>query len=383
MDKKNVFRFLSHVALFCSVLALLASSYIVGLSYWRDPLHLFRAPKAELYPEENMRVQAAGIINSFHFDSIILGTSMLENSSSADMEKSLGRGKFVNLSLSGSNFMERSLVLRYALRKKNIKNVFYSLDNKYILCNKEYGYPPQHWTFLYDNNRLNDFKLYTSPKYFRALRSGTPVGKKGTLDRPNEWMSNSYHSCRFGGLQNWVSNLDKQGIENFLKKILPDAASRAKDGPLVQNIERNDEAANYVEEYVLSFAEKNPDVEFYLVFPPYWRYYFASMRQTDPEAFAVHQHVVRYTVERAFALGNVYVFGYEDCSFVDDIANYKDVTHYAEHINKYMTETAGKKKHLLTPDNVEAYLMRCDELARNFDIKGLNEQVKKMLAEKN
>ena len=107
------------------------------------------------------------------------------------------------------------------------------------------------------------------------------------------------------------------------------------------------------------------------------------MRQTDPEAFAVHQHVVRYTVERAFALGNVYVFGYEDCSFVDDIANYKDVSHYAEHINKYMTETAGKKKHLLTPDNVEAYLMRCDELARNFDIKGLNEQVKKMLAEKN
>jgi hypothetical protein len=45
-------------------------------------------------------------------------------------------------------------------------------------------------------------------------------------------------------------------------------------------------------------------------------------------------------------------------------------------------EKMGKGDNLLTPDNVEAYLSRCDELARAFDIKGLNEKVKAMLAEK-
>jgi len=34
-----------------------------------------------------------------------------------------------------------------------------------------------------------------------------------------------------------------------------------------------------------------------------------------------------------------------------------------------------------SPDNVEDYLARCDELARRFDIKGMNKKVQKMLTE--
>ena len=74
-----------------------------------------------------MRQQAAGIINNYEFDSIILGTSMLENTSAKEAGEKLG-GKFMNISLSGSNFYERSFVLEYALRKKEIKKIIYSLD---------------------------------------------------------------------------------------------------------------------------------------------------------------------------------------------------------------------------------------------------------------
>ena len=96
----------------------------------------------------------------------------------------------------------------------------------------------------------------------------------------------------------------------------------------------------------------------------------------------MHQSVVRYVVRRAAELGNVRVFGFEGCSFVDDIAVFRDVTHHSTEINDLISEKLGKGENLLTPDNVEAYLTRCDEMARAFDIKGLNEKVKAMLAEK-
>jgi hypothetical protein len=55
-----------------------------------------------------MRQQAAGIINNYEFDSIILGTSMLENTSAKEAGEKLG-GKFMNISLSGSNFTKEVL----------------------------------------------------------------------------------------------------------------------------------------------------------------------------------------------------------------------------------------------------------------------------------
>jgi hypothetical protein len=177
--------------------------------------------------------------------------------------------------------------------------------------------------------------------------------------------------------------MDKRGIGSFLLETLPQAASMADPvRPIVHNKDREAKAEVYVEKYVLAHAKQYKDTEFYLLFPPYWRFDYASMRQIDPVSFAVHQSVVRYVVRRAAELGNVSVFGFEDCSFVDDIAVFRDVTHHSIEINDLLSEKMGKGENLLTPDNVEAYLARCEELARNFDIKGLNEKVKAMLAEK-
>ena len=62
---------------------------------------------ANIY-KANMRQQAAGIINNYEFDSIILGTSMLENTSAKEADEKLG-SKFMNISLSGSNFTKEVL----------------------------------------------------------------------------------------------------------------------------------------------------------------------------------------------------------------------------------------------------------------------------------
>lgn len=298
------------------------------------------------------------------------------------MQKALG-GNFVNISLSGSNYWERSTVLKYALKQKQLRSVVYSLDRVYLNCPEYSPYRFKYWGYLYNDNPLDDVKAYLTSTYAKKILFSTPTGHKSNLDRPNEWMSKRYHSCRFGGLHNWLSNLDKQGMGNFLRKRLPASAAKADpSAAIVRDSDKETRAAAYVDKYVLAFAEQHPETEFYLIFPPYWRFDFAEMRQTNTPAFATHQAVVRHVVRRAEELGNVRIFGFEDCAFVDDIARYKDVTHYDDGVNEYMAESMGQDRHRLTSANIEAYLARCDELARTFDIKALNDKVQKELAEK-
>ena len=61
------------------------------LAYYRDPIQVFHKSYigCENYFDDNMRLQAAGVINNFDFDSIIFGSSMLENTSAKEASKNL------------------------------------------------------------------------------------------------------------------------------------------------------------------------------------------------------------------------------------------------------------------------------------------------------
>ena len=81
-----------------------------------DPYSLFHEKwfhKGEFY--SNMRVQAHGLINFTDFDGIIMGTSMLENTSSYEASKKLNN-HFINLSVSGGRYFEKFTILNYALK---------------------------------------------------------------------------------------------------------------------------------------------------------------------------------------------------------------------------------------------------------------------------
>ena len=146
---------------------------VIGF-YSYDPLQIFHKPWGrETTFHLNMRQQAAGITNNYQFDSIIIGSSMLENTSSNESSDKLG-GRFVNISLSGSTYYERLLVMEYLFEKKPIKKVIYSLDAaSYIHQQKEYpgfpGYPLESFNYLYDDKVLNDFQAYLNYDFLKCL----------------------------------------------------------------------------------------------------------------------------------------------------------------------------------------------------------------------
>lgn len=107
---------------FFATLLALSIAFIVRI-YTYDAYHFWSLndPQNARY-SSNQRVQNAAFINHLDFDSIILGNSYMENTSAKEASDVFG-GKFFNLSMSGSNNYERSIVLKRTLENHDIKRV--------------------------------------------------------------------------------------------------------------------------------------------------------------------------------------------------------------------------------------------------------------------
>ena len=248
-------------------ISLTLASIILFLTalYIYDPLQVFHKPWGrESNFHKNMRQQAAGIINNYDFDSIILGTSMLENTSAKEASEKLG-GEFVNISIPGGNFYERSLILEDTLKKKHIKKVLYTLDNS-LKNNKLKGhktYPIDSFNYLYDKNRFNDLKVYMNSKYLNCLRTFSNkrecIGIKKNFDRLNAWYEVKYHSMRYGGLENWFKTNNNK-VKKELSKIA-NIARNVKNGKSIKikNLEIDIlTSEKYIDKTIITYVQKVP-----------------------------------------------------------------------------------------------------------------------------
>lgn len=329
--------------------------------YAYDPLALFHAPWGRPGTvHENMRLQAAGVIRHGEFDSAILGTSILENSSANEASRILG-GRFVNLSVSAGDFFERGLILRDLLERRQVRQVIYSLDFIYLNQRKGYWYYPlPTFDFLYDANPFNDMRAYLNGHFLNCLarwsRDAACVGRVVDLDRPNAWMGKPEEARRFGGLDAWCQARDNAQIQDVYAK-LSEAAQAIRAGTIqAQDPLQKGLAIGYLERNLMSLIKKHPETQFHLVFPPYHRAKFAiwhQYRRGDAEA---HLAVIRFLAELSGRLPNLHVLGFEDQDFLDDVARYKDMDHFDPDISTLITRSIGEGTHRITAINVERYI---------------------------
>ncbi len=347
----------------------------------------------------NMRLQAKGIINNVDFNSIILGSSMLANTSALEASQLFG-GTFVNLSILGARTYERAFIFEDTFRHKKIKNVIYSLDVYHRP--KEESSQLDNWQLLYDQSKLNDLVVLLQPKYIvgamkKVLTPYTAydfniidhikISKKPLIahidffNSPIEWMSKPDHVVHFGGLANWVENIGALNTGKFLLQTLPATLQSLTTYPKVNYESVNvEEEKQYIEKYFLRFVKEHPETKFYVVFPPYYRFYYARDLVKDGKYF-MHQKITRFMVDAAKKYDNLYIYGFEDLAFLDDISNYMDITHYHSRFNQFMLEAMSKNEHRLTEQNVNAYIAKCEQLTRNFDIQKLYDESQQLLRE--
>ncbi|EDP6280363.1 hypothetical protein FW070_08035, partial [Campylobacter jejuni] len=172
------------------------------LLYIRDPFWFFHPPyfRKETYMKD-MRMQARGLILYKDFDSAIVGTSMLENTSAKEANKKLG-GNWINLSLGGSTFALRAVILDYLFKHKDIKNIIYSLD---IRALNELETPKdKNFISLYNDKTIDLFKLYLSSRFINCAIFFSKKEKcigKDNLDTLTNWFLENKN--QFGGIEYW------------------------------------------------------------------------------------------------------------------------------------------------------------------------------------
>lgn len=371
-------------------LSLVLSTIILflGALYIYDPLQVFHKPWGrDITFHKNMRQQAAGIINNYSFDSIILGTSMLENTSANKASEIFG-GQFVNISMPGSDFVERKLILDYLFKKKTIKKVIYSLDSdKFIYQIKGYKlYPLKNYAYLYDQNPFNDINAYLNNKFLKCLKkfsvSQKCTGDRIGLDRPGAWYKSKHHSIRYGGLDKWFAANNNYQIKNAFKQISSTTSKIAQEKTVsLKNINiKIEKAKHYINKNLISLAKKYPDTEFLIVSPPYSRIYYAIWAQYNLPAYEIHKAIIEYLVQESMQYKNLKIFGYEDNALVDDIAKYKDPKHYHYSVNAWITQEMSQNRGLLTVDNIDMYLQSNTKKAQDYNLIKLGNEINSYLS---
>ncbi len=367
-------------------LVIIATSFF-GIIWYYDPLKIFHKPyKYKDYLQWNMRQQAAGIINNWDFDSVILGTSMLENTSSKEARNILG-GKFVNISLSGSDFWEREIVMKYALNKKGISKIIYSLDD-YALIDSRKGhssYPFLSFNYLYDDNLVNDFNAYLNDKYLKCIfnfkNKKHCMGHKVTTDRPNAWYGSNTHAKRFGGLDKWFKAKNNSQIKGAFSAIVS-TTKKIEKGEIVTDTEMDKKIATskqYLNETIIDYAKKYPTTEFILIIPPYSRMQNAIDAQYNKPRFERVKQSIRYLVDASSRIKNIKVYGWGDTNYPDDIAHYKDLGHYHYSFNSQMLKYIKDKKGLLTNQNINKYLEVFTQKSLDYDVVSVGKRIEAYL----
>lgn len=385
--KKIVFTYFVSIALLS--LVFFATLFI------QDPLKIFHKPwKHKAYLQSSMREQAAGIINNWDFDSILLGTSMLENTSATEASQVLG-GTFVNISLAGSTYAERKIVLDYTLSRKKIKKVIFTLDELGALIknkpikkekSKEKPYSTSNWDYLYDDNPFNDFQAYINDRYLECIflfqEKKECIGEKVHLDRPNAWYQNIFHFYRFGGLEHWFKVKKNWQVIGTSKLILKGIkAIKAGKVSYDKNASNKIHASKqYIQKTLGSTVSKNPDTEFIFIVPPYSRLEYAIWAQYEKSIFEIYKSTLKYIVTLAHTHKNMKVYAWGTEAFLDDLANYQDLSHYEYKINSWELKAIKENKGLLTPNNIDKYLNIITEKALHYNVLVYEKQFEDFLA---
>ncbi|EAL3890844.1 hypothetical protein A0Y87_04945 [Campylobacter lari] len=352
--------------------------FLVVLLYVYDPLQLYHEPwfRKKTY-HDDMRIQAKGIIDHNDFDSVIFGTSMLQNTSSSEASAKLG-GQFANLSISGGTFQERAVILKYILKHKQIKNVIYSLDSFTLVNGDNDKTNLKQFDFLYNKNIYDDFKIYLNRKFIKCSLTFSNkkkcVGNDDKLETLTYWINHKNNKKLFGGFENWLdsSRLKREVINNINFKV------EKKHFDLNFKINNLD----YINKNLISIVESNSHTSFHFIIPTYSRLFYKMNKydnyfQSDSmEHFFKYKFYLTYLVCSFSKYPNIKIYGFDNLDYADNLSNYKDPVHYNIDMNSMQLDAIRNQTNILTPENMDEYFKIMEEKIKNYDLNPLIEQIK-------
>lgn len=316
--------------------------------YLFDPFYHYHKPwfglKAVLNEKE---YQVVGSLRRFEYDSVLVGSSVVENNDNAWYDEAFG-GTTVKAVRSYGGIADLVWYLNLAFDAQKVRQVFFNLDPASLTQEAETTFEASGCpVYLYDDNPFNDVKYLLNKT---VLLEKIPYQIAQSLSRSyNEGLS-----------YNWAEGKDfsENGVlTHYMRKknveeMLP---AEAKITQLEANLA-----------LLVQVVEAHPETQFYFFLPPY------SMIWWDDAVRNGLEEVYLYDEERVagtlLSYDNVRFFDFQNqAETVTDLNRYMDTVHFDPQVNYDICQSMAAGECEVTDENLHEVFAETRELVAEYE----------------
>ena len=331
MDKKT--RPEKWIALFFAILFGL-TVFCSAVTFIVDPFFQYRVKENNAYML-NGRYVSAGLIKNYDYDTIFIGSSMIQNNN-ADVIRSELKAKPLNIGVGGMNTDLEIKYIELANKTGRAKDYYICID----IANFTKTEQDETKAYLIEDGfpaKLQYSFSYESWFRFIPVDIGLSLVKKTGVNLPVKFQERT----SIDRLEYWASDFEfseKAAIDNYLSKRYNVSAVDTNN---LQNrmLENADE---FIE--AIDFSKGN----YTFFFPPYSSLFWSHAQENN--YFAEYVKTKEYCIEKLCEKG-ARVFDFQAQGFTMDLNNYKDMTHYSPEINDYMIRCFADGECSVSPVN--------------------------------
>ena len=299
---------------------------------------------------DNQRYQMAGLIRHQDYSQVVMGTSLVANYRASWFTEGTGK-ETLKITFPDGWISEFDTALDLAFRTHpKLDRVYFCLDPN-ILIRPDSQRTVELPGYLYDQNPFNDVEyLINADTYQTALRT---------------WMRRqSAQTVPLDAAYIWEEGyiFDKETVLKGYHR--PEVSETVLPGDAYL------EAAAENLDVVCAWAEKHPDVEFVVWFPPYSILYWDMMlREGRADAIL---NAVEYAAGRLMEYDNVTVHCFlHAATYTTDLDFYTDHIHCSYRLTHWEAENLMAGRWRLTEENFPARLEELREYVKSYDFEAL------------
>lgn len=330
---------------------------VAGVVYVVDPYFHFHAPFLGMsYVMEEEQYMNDGITRNFEYDAAVTGTSLTQFFSTSEIDELFGV-KSVRLTFKGEGFRRINDNLeKMTVEKDGLKLVIRGIDTMWFIADANYMEYESYPEYLYDENLWNDvnyifnqdiFMQRVIPQIARTVQ-GIPA-KDFDMYIPAERkpLTTTYERPE---KEEW--SVTPEEMEESMRI-------------LSESLEKN----------VLAVIKDNPEIEFYLFFPPYSICWWDSLNQNGKEVLERRIRMEEYAIPQILSYPNVHFYSFfNNFDMICNLDNYSDSVHYSAGISTQLLEWMKNGEYELTEENYREYIKEIRDFYCNFDYDAFFEQ---------
>ena len=338
-----------------------------GLTFFVDPLQLFRPSRSAFYSDDT-RVQNAGLIRSQSFDTAVMGTSLAIHFRQSDIDRALGV-RSLKLAMTGSNSRQQAFVLEQAIAR-GARRVIWEMDDFIFVDAADIEADPYLSVDLYRGTAKGIASYLFSAamakeSLFALLRSVPPL--QGPLTRAAPFLPIKFALADVDDIYALPRNFDiareynaKKALAAFAYITSPVRSRFLGEGygydAMVRHFERD----------AVALVARHPDVIFDVYFPPYSILQFVAMRDASPATLKIVTDLTAVIATRLTQLPNVRVHDFRAIKVVThDLDNYGDVIHHSPVVDAMVLKWLASGEYRVDP---KAPLTSLDELKAQVEV---------------